>query len=505
MLSDNAQEATKHCSAGLSRILEQLAEAGKARNFDAEINLDHLAPDEADIARLVGKILSNYKADVEYDLMKYRLTSDALGVALWDMNVVDGDPVNPKNTFTWSQEFRRMLGFSDESDFPNLLSSWSDRIHPEDKDRTIKAFVAHLNDRTGKTPYDLTNRLMLKNGTYRNFHAFGTTQRDKKGVPLRVAGALADITEKMQIQERLETESLRFNLLKKSIDIALWDMAVDPNNPVSGNNIFWWSDEFRRLLGFSGEHDFPNVLHSWSDRLHPEDKERTLGAFAAHLNDYSDKTPYNVEYRVKRKDGEYIWLKADGSTLRSPKGVPIRVVGSVEDISTRLKKDELDTFINEFTEKIAAMSQSVAQIIVAFESLKAAQERNLQSSLESDKNVAETEHIVSDIKKIASQTHILSLNAAIEAARAAQHGQGFAVVADEVQKLANKSADHAAKITSKLKNIQHSSSIISADIKNTLDLVNEQAQATINVKDMLDKLEKAYTELTDLIKTSIGK
>ena len=102
-------------------------------------------------------------------------------------------------------------------------------------------------------------------------------------------------------------------------------------------------------------------------------------------------------------------------------------------------------------------------------------------------------------------TTILSLNAAIEAARAAQYGKGFAVVAEEVQKLANKSAGHVSKIELKLKNIQDFSSAITEDIKDTVVLINEQAQATSEVKEMLDKLVKTYSEITELIRLSINK
>ena len=140
----------------------------------------------------------------EYDLMKHRLTSEALHIALWDMEVVSTDPVDPNNKFTWSQEFRHMLGFSDENDFPNLLHSWSDRLHPNDKERVLEAFSAHINDITGKTPYDIECYLMLKTGEYRYFHTFGATLRDSAGFPLRVAGALMDITEKKQTADALE-------------------------------------------------------------------------------------------------------------------------------------------------------------------------------------------------------------------------------------------------------------------------------------------------------------
>gem|GEM_PF-707235 len=140
----------------------------------------------------------------EYNMMKYRLACDAMNVALWDMDIVDSDPVNQKNKFTWSDEFRRMLGFTDEKDFPNVLESWSNLLHPEDKRGTLAAFSAHINDRTGRTPYDVEYRLKLKNGVYRDFHALGATLRDSIGTPLRVAGAVNDITEKKAMSELLK-------------------------------------------------------------------------------------------------------------------------------------------------------------------------------------------------------------------------------------------------------------------------------------------------------------
>ncbi|MDR0472824.1 MAG: PAS domain-containing protein, partial [Treponema sp.] len=192
----------------------------------------------------------------EYEIMKYRLTSGALKIAHWDMQIMDlDDPVNPKNAFIWSQEFRRLLGFTGENDFPDILSSWNSRIHPGDFQKTMDAFTAHINDRSGKTPYDLEYRLMLKSGEYRHFHAFGSTMRDSAGTPLRVAGALRDITENVQMRETLKHREQMLNavnqaaafLLNSDIDsfeTSLYQSMKVMTEALKADRMYIWKNHF---------------------------------------------------------------------------------------------------------------------------------------------------------------------------------------------------------------------------------------------------------------------
>lgn len=164
------------------------------------------------MAGILRDIHEQRQRDIELDrtLVRFEMSREMLSDGLWDMEVVDGDPLNPRNPLWWSPQFRHMLGFEDGREFPNVLDSWASRIHPEDKPDVIERFSAHLGDRSGKTPFESVYRVKLKNGEYRWFRSIGQTRRTPDGTPARVVGALVDIhLERLENQLRDEQEQQR--------------------------------------------------------------------------------------------------------------------------------------------------------------------------------------------------------------------------------------------------------------------------------------------------------
>ena len=108
----------------------------------------------------------------------------------------------------WSTSFRQMLGFNSEEDFPNTLDAWVSRLHPDDKDRVIKAYWDAVKDYTGKTRYDVEYRLLTKNDGYRWYHAAGNLIRREDGSPVTYIGLFIDIDEKKSLKVLSETDQM---------------------------------------------------------------------------------------------------------------------------------------------------------------------------------------------------------------------------------------------------------------------------------------------------------
>lgn len=154
---------------------------------------------------------------------------------------------------------------------------------------------------------------------------------------LRRAIGVKELAVKVERAERLLSQSEeRLELVIRGSNDGFWDGQVLPGEPWSSPRTpVWWSPRVKAMLGYTDE-EFPDVLESWASRLHPEDVDRVFAALTAHIE---RRDPYDVEYRLLTKGGEYGWFRARGQAIWDEAGRITRMAGSLQCVTDRKRAE----------------------------------------------------------------------------------------------------------------------------------------------------------------------
>jgi two-component system sensor histidine kinase/response regulator len=114
----------------------------------------------------------------------------------------------------------------------------------------------------------------------------------------------------------------RYALAVRGSNDGIWDWDIPSNNVA-------FSPRFKELLGYEPD-EFADRFDAFSTRLHPEDFDATMAAVKAHLE---QGHPYDVEYRLRHRDGDFRWFRARGLAIRDKEGKALRMAGSITDVT----------------------------------------------------------------------------------------------------------------------------------------------------------------------------
>lgn len=174
-----------------------------------------------------------------------------------------------------------------------------------------------------------------------------------------------------------------------------------------------------------------------------------------------------------------------------------QVIGQVAMGSTLENQHRLNGIIENFTIAFCKVNDSTQEIMEAARNLAIIAEKLAELTIQTQKSIGHTDEIINMIKHISTQTKMLGLNAAIEAARAGDQGRGFAVVAEEIRRLAEQSNVSAKNVTTILRDVTQSIQTINNQCQETGAISQEQAASTEIVSDSMNKLGKQLDKLIE--------
>ena len=202
---------------------------------------------------------------------------------------------------------------------------WEGIVHPDDLPAVRASWAESV--LTGG-PFETEYRLRRHDGEYRWHLSRAARTPGADGYPAQWVGTCTDIDDRKRAELALAEREERFRLLAKATGDAVWDWDLSADR-------LWWGDGLLPLFGYDPADTDP-ALGWWTDRVHPDDRARTL----ANLDRAMSGGPtYSTEYRFRRADGSYAYVLSRGYLVRNEAGRAVRMVGAMQDFTDRMRAE----------------------------------------------------------------------------------------------------------------------------------------------------------------------
>ena len=231
------------------------------------------------------------------------------------------DAIARRNIYVNSQT-EDLLGYTSEqvlamgADFPLQM------MHPDDL-LGLPQQISKLEQSAAGEVCKFEYRMRHKNGEWRWFctHESRVYARTANGSVEQILGIARDITERKQAEIALKQseEQLQLATAASGIGMWFWDLI---------ENTLEWTELGKAIFGLPKGDEFS--FETCFNVIHPNDRDRTRDAIDRAL---TNKTEYNVEYRVIWSDGSVHWIAAKGRAFYAQNGEPFRMMGTVQNIT----------------------------------------------------------------------------------------------------------------------------------------------------------------------------
>jgi len=253
---------------------------------------------------------------------RLKLTIDAVGLGTFDGNLLTGK-------FVWDGHHERIFGFKPGS-FDGTYAAFESRIHPDDLHGLNRAVYAA---RDTRGIYSHEFRILWPDGSEHWVMGRGVFSYSESGQPIRMYGAVLDISEQKRIEAALRQSE---EMLRQAVRVS--DLGIFDHDHITG--AIYWSPEQRAIHGL--DPDEPITMLTYKGLTHPGDLAR-IDAAVKRAHDPAGDGLFDVEQRLLLPDGSIRWTRTRSQTFfagRVGKWHPVRTVGAVQDITEQKQAAE---------------------------------------------------------------------------------------------------------------------------------------------------------------------
>jgi PAS domain S-box-containing protein len=322
------------------------------------------------------------------------LAVDAANIGLWVRDLAEEG--------IWATaKWREIFAFT--STEPLSMDRFIGRLHPEDRD-ALRQVMKEAVDRGGS--YEKEYRILLPDGRLRWISSRGRVESDGHGRPILMRGTSRDCSVRKCALEALQESEDRFRTMANTAPVMIWMSGTD-------KLCTFFNDGWLTFTGRTREQEMGN---GWAEGVHRQDFDRCLDIYR---RSFDARRPFEMEYRLRRSDGEYHWVLDRGTPRFSVEGSFLGYIGTCIDISARKLAEEAAHDLNgrlihaqeEMQAQLARelhddLSQSLALLAVELDMFgrsPAEQQINITSRMEEFS--ARVKHLTSEVHQLSHQLH----------------------------------------------------------------------------------------------------
>jgi len=224
-----------------------------------------------------------------------------------------------------SRRTAEIHGYNDPSEMIGMRAF--DIVSPEDRESAIRKFWKGFFTESLR---DVEFKLLRADKSIFNGELSGSVLRNKEGIPIGSMIISRDITQRKLAEKALIESEERYRLLIENIPTVAWKTNKNGQTTFISSNV-------ETIYGFTPGEIYKGGVSLFTDRVHKEDRGRIKKSFADLFEKGSE---YNVEYRLQRKDGTWIWINDRAGIVREEEGM-LFAYGVFSDITDQ-KSAELD-------------------------------------------------------------------------------------------------------------------------------------------------------------------